>query len=176
VALPTVSGVLGGVASQPPHSEIRACTCLSRSGSIAQARNTAILTFSKEPVVGPSGEHDWLTSQVVLTAMRVPAIGSVTPRTGLSSDGPRLRWSGWAWWAREELNLRPLPCQQNGGNRCARSRSPRSLPTVEAEGKRSLGVQGNALFRHPLPTLTNPYNTLFTGSNAAKERVESAAQ
>jgi hypothetical protein len=53
------------------------------------------------------------------------------------------------WWAREELNLRPLPCQQNGGNRCARSRSPRSPPTVDPEGKRSLDVQLNALFDHP---------------------------
>src|SRR5215203_232414 len=52
------------------------------------------------------------------------------------------------WWAREELNLRPLPCQQNTGNRCATRRSPRSAPTVDAEGKRSLGVQLNALFRY----------------------------
>jgi hypothetical protein len=51
-------------------------------------------------------------------------------------------------WAREELNLRPLPCQQNTGNRCARRRSPRSPPTVDPEGKRSLGVQLNALFAH----------------------------
>jgi hypothetical protein len=29
---------------------------------------------------------------------------------------------------------------------------PRSAPTVDAEGKRSLEVQGNALFRHLLPT------------------------
>jgi hypothetical protein len=52
------------------------------------------------------------------------------------------------WWARQGLNLRLLPCQQNTGNRCARSRSPRSGPTVEAEGKRSPDVQLNALFRH----------------------------
>jgi hypothetical protein len=52
------------------------------------------------------------------------------------------------WWAREELNLRPLPCQQNPGNRCARRRSRRSAPTVDAEGKRSPDVQLNALFRH----------------------------
>src|SRR4029450_10925644 len=51
-------------------------------------------------------------------------------------------------WAREELNLRPLPCQQNPRNRCATRRSPRSGPTVEAEGKRSRGVQVNALIRH----------------------------
>jgi hypothetical protein len=36
---------------------------------------------------------------------------------------------------------------ESGGNRCARSRSPRSPSTVEAVGKRSLDVQGNALFR-----------------------------
>jgi hypothetical protein len=41
-----------------------------------------------------------------------------------------------------------LPCQQNTGNRCARRRSPRSAPTVGPQGKRSLYVKGNALFRH----------------------------
>jgi hypothetical protein len=39
----------------------------------------------------------------------------------------------------------------NTGNRCATRRSPRSRPTVEAEGKRSLDVQGNALFRRSGP-------------------------
>jgi hypothetical protein len=53
----------------------------------------------------------------------------------------------------------PLPCQQNPGNRCAKSRSPRSPPTVDPEGKRSLDVQLNALFHYLLPTLTNPYIT-----------------
>jgi hypothetical protein len=48
--------------------------------------------------------------------------------------------SGGVLWAREELNLRPLPCQQNGGKRCARNRSPRSPPTVDAKGKRSLSL------------------------------------
>jgi hypothetical protein len=78
------------------------------------------------------------------------------------AGSPTLRLSSWGrakdtWsqqdrrserckWAREELNLRPLPCQQNTGNRCANRGSPRSPPTVKAEGKRSLGVQGNALF------------------------------
>jgi hypothetical protein len=42
----------------------------------------------------------------------------------------------------------------NTGNRCARRRSPRSAPTVDAEGKRSVDVQGNALFGHStLPLL-----------------------
>ena len=36
----------------------------------------------------------------------------------------------------------------NTGNRCAKRHSPRSAPTVDAEGKRSVDVQGNALFRH----------------------------
>jgi hypothetical protein len=44
------------------------------------------------------------------------------------------------------LDENSFTCQQNGGNRCARSRSPRSARTVEAEGKRSLDVQLNALF------------------------------
>jgi hypothetical protein len=30
-----------------------------------------------------------------------------------------MSWSGSIWWAREELNLRPLPRQQTTGNRCA---------------------------------------------------------
>ena len=34
------------------------------------------------------------------------------------------------------------------GNRCARRRYARSLPTVSAEGKRSVDVQGNALFHN----------------------------
>src|SRR5215218_1389576 len=51
-------------------------------------------------------------------------------------------------WAREELNLRPLPCQLTRAYRCATRRSPRSRSTVDAEGKRSLDVKGNALFRH----------------------------
>jgi hypothetical protein len=68
------------------------------------------------------------------------------------------------WWAREELNLRPLPSQQTAGNRCARSRSPRSPPTVDAEGKRSLGAQLNALFRHLPPTLRNHYIPRLTAA------------
>src|SRR5215217_8851169 len=58
----------------------------------------------------------------------------------MSSDGPHLHWSAWVWWAREELNLRPLPCQQNPGNRCATCRFPRSPPTVDLQGKRSLSA------------------------------------
>jgi hypothetical protein len=40
-------------------------------------------------------------------------------------------------WAREELNLRPLPCQQTAGKRCATRRFLRSPPTVDGEVKRS---------------------------------------
>jgi hypothetical protein len=36
----------------------------------------------------------------------------------------------------------------NPGNRCATRRSPRSAPTVDVRGKRSLDVKANALFRH----------------------------
>ena len=50
------------------------------------------------------------------------------------------------WWAREELNLRPLPCQQTTGNRCANRRCRRSPRTVGAEVKWSPGVQLSALF------------------------------
>ena len=89
-----------------------------------------------------SREHNWLTSKVLSTAVdpfdRVcdPANRSTSP------NGSRLRWSARVWWAQEELNLRPLPCQQNGGNRCANRRSPRSARTVEALGKRSEVVPG----------------------------------
>ena len=62
---------------------------------------------------------------------------------------------------------RTLPCQQNARNRCATRRSRRSCSTVEAEGKRSLGVQGNVLFHHLLPTLRDHHNTPSSCSNAA---------
>jgi hypothetical protein len=68
--------------------------------------------------------------------------------SGRETRDPQKPWSELVKWAREELNLRPLPCQQNPRNRCARSRSPRSPPAVEAEGKRSLDIQLNALLRH----------------------------
>jgi hypothetical protein len=60
--------------------------------------------------------------------------------------GPHKPWSERVRWAREELNLRPLPCQQTTGNRCARRRSCRSAVTVGIEVKRSPGVQLTALF------------------------------
>jgi hypothetical protein len=57
-------------------------------------------------------EHNWLTSKSALDCCTgpfdrvcVPANRSTRP------DRPRLRWSARVWWAREELNLRPLPCQ-----------------------------------------------------------------
>jgi hypothetical protein len=79
---------------------------------------------------------------------------SPTKRIPGEASGVQRSWSRQVWWAREELNLRPLPCQQNPGNRCATRRSPRSGRTVEAEGKRSPGVQLNALL-HPLdPAVT----------------------
>jgi hypothetical protein len=61
-----------------------------------------------------------------------PPVGQVDEQKSCSTG---------VWWAREELNLRPLPCQQTTGNRCANRRSPRSPPTVDAKGKRSLDVQ-----------------------------------
>jgi hypothetical protein len=89
----------------------------------------------------------------------------------MSSDSSRLPWSDRVWWAREELNLRPLPCQQNTGNRCARSRSPRSPATVDPEGKRSLDVQGNALFHQLDPAvaarMAPPFSTDQSKHNAS---------
>ena len=49
------------------------------------------------------------------------------------------------WWARQGLNLWPLPCQQTAGNRCAQARFRRSRPTVDPEVKCSPGVQLGAL-------------------------------
>jgi hypothetical protein len=67
-------------------------------------------------------------------------------RAGDCRRRPRTPWSNKCAgqpmsWAREELNLRPLPCQQNARNRCAEGRSCRSPPSVGAEVKCSLGVQ-----------------------------------
>ena len=80
-----------------------------------------------------------------------------------------MRWSGPVLWAREELNLRPLPCQQTTGNRCADGCFRRSRPTVEVEVKRSLCVQLSALFarRDPAPAegtipLSAPRDSLNT--------------
>jgi hypothetical protein len=50
-----------------------------------------------------------------------------------------------------ELNLRPLPCQQTGGKRCADRRFPRSPPTVDAEVMRSLG---DLFFRRLVPMVS----------------------
>jgi hypothetical protein len=49
-----------------------------------------------------------------------------------------MRWSGPVWWAREELNLRPLPCQQNTGNRCAKRRS-RTHGVGPCQGRERVG-------------------------------------
>src|SRR6266487_4718057 len=75
------------------------------------------------------------------------------------------------------MALGPLPCQQTVGKRCANRRSPRSPPTVDAEGKRSLDVQLNALFRHfdsaaaprvaPPPALTSHCMRAFTCIHAS---------
>jgi hypothetical protein len=119
-----------------------------------------------------SREHNWLTSKVLLTAMRAHAIGVCDPAdrsTGL--DGPHLSWSARVWWARQGLNLRPLPCQQNPGNRCATRRCPRSPLTVDAEGKRSLDVQLNALFHQLDPAvaarMAPPFSTDQSKHNAS---------
>ena len=41
----------------------------------------------------------------------------------------------WSGWAREELNLRPLPCQLTRAYRCANRRFPRSRSTVDGKVK-----------------------------------------
>jgi hypothetical protein len=68
---------------------------------------------------------------------------SVSQLNALPTDGPSLAspihtggtlpahkpWSSGMQWAREELNLRPLPCQQAAGKRCANGRCRRSALT-----------------------------------------------
>jgi len=51
------------------------------------------------------------------------------------------RSPGFEWWACEDLNLGPLPYQQNAGNRCADGPFRRSRATVGAKVKWSIGVQ-----------------------------------
>ena len=63
----------------------------------------------------------------------------------------------------------------NTGNRCARRRSPRSPPTVDPQGKRSLDVKGNALFSNRLPTLGHHYITPSSCGYAADRSVETQA-
>src|SRR5215216_2464362 len=43
------------------------------------------------------------------------------------------------WWAREELNLRPLPCQLTRAYRCANRRFPSSRSTADGKVKCCLG-------------------------------------
>jgi hypothetical protein len=51
------------------------------------------------------------TPKVLLTALRAqPSVLPPCDRSA-SPDGLHWRWSANVWWAREELNLRPLPCQ-----------------------------------------------------------------
>ena len=87
------------------------CACPSRSGG-----GRTLLRYGPERRASTgelsSGEHNWLTGKVLLTAVRAHAVGSMTQRTGqgalsrcISAGRQRVRW------AREELNLRPLPCQ-----------------------------------------------------------------
>jgi hypothetical protein len=65
--------------------------------------------------------------------------------------GPQKPWSERVWWAREEVNLRHLPCQQLQGARCAHRRFRRSRSTVGAVVKCFNGLKLNAL-----PTLRKP--------------------
>jgi hypothetical protein len=73
---------------------------------------------------------------------RVVPIRCMTRRTGLIQEADqRKRWPDPVWWTRQGLHLRPLPCQQTTGNRCANRRSCRSRPTAGVEVRRPLSVQ-----------------------------------
>src|SRR5206468_4071765 len=82
---------------------------------------------------------------------------SATSKTGHSLAQQQMRCSEPISWARQELNLRPLPCQQNTGNRCAGGRFRRSCATVGVEVKGSNSLKLNAL-----PTLREPADTALT--------------
>jgi hypothetical protein len=51
---------------------------------------------------------------------------------------------GNGWWACQDLNLGPHPCQQSRAQRCADRRFPRSLASVRGEGMRSNSPPGSA--------------------------------
>ena len=70
---------------------------------------------------------------VTVSALRALDLYAQRSRPSVGPASLQKSCSERVWWAREELNLRPLPCQQTTGNRCARSRSPRSRATVEGE-------------------------------------------
>jgi hypothetical protein len=64
----------------------------------------------------------------------------------------------------------------NTGNRCARGRFPRSASTVEAEGKRSLEVKGNALFRHSTLPLLHARRSSSSAHESSFEAVHPASE
>jgi hypothetical protein len=105
VALAAVAGVLEVSCPRPPRPKIPGLRLPSRNGV---GRTCSGSAPNAEQVTGssPPGEHNWLTSKVLLTAVQAEAIGSVTQRTGsMSPDGLHLRWSARVWWARQGLNL-----------------------------------------------------------------------
>ena len=79
------------------------------------------------------------------------------------------------WWAREELNLRPLPCQQIAGNRCTKRRLCRSALTVDAEVKCSLVVQLSALFAPAASAVAAQIFRLFMRSSVGHRHADQAA-
>ncbi len=131
VPVPIGLGLIG-----PDEMAARSLGCMSRWWG-----NRRALTGS----AARRGEHVGETGKCSPAADACAATG---PGASGGRLDPQKPCSAVLWWARQGLNLRPLPCQQTTGNRCATPRSPRSAPTVEAEGKRSLDVKGNALSRH----------------------------
>jgi hypothetical protein len=93
-----------------------------------------------------SREHNWSTSKVLSTAVRAHAIGSVSLQAGRRARIERVCAGQRGAVGAGGVEPPSSSVSANTGNRCAKSRSPRSAPTVDAEGKRSLDVQGNALF------------------------------
>jgi hypothetical protein len=93
-----------------------------------------------------SREHNWLTSKVLLTALRVHAVGSVTQRTGQPAPGGTFVLVTVGVVGAGELNLRPLPCQQTTGEPLCSE--PFSQVTSDRRpGRETLSfVQLNALF------------------------------
>ena len=83
---------------------------------------------------GKPGVGRWSTDERGVTEIASP-VGVVSDSGRGVGCTNRENTAQRVWWAREGLNLRPLPYQQNPGNRCATQRSPRSPSTVAAEGK-----------------------------------------
>jgi hypothetical protein len=123
-----------GAMSQPARA-----TSLDRQPS-AQVNTTGKQVKCSRPLYGP------------FDRVRYPA------RRLTSSERPRLRWSGKVLWAREELNLRPLPCQEN---QCVEKGWHRVFPKVKSRIRLSGAVRScPAVVRQAMPQVCPKQSSL----------------